>query len=109
MSGGGGIGQLLPLALGIGATIATGGAAAPMLGEALGAEAGTVGASMLGAGALGVGSSALGGLMQGQSGSDILKNSLLSGVLGAGTAGVMGWDEWCKSNNYWSCKSRYGS
>lgn len=90
MSGGGGIGQLLPLALGIGATIATGGAAAPMLGEALGAEAGTVGASMLGAGALGVGSSALGGLMQGQSGSDILKNSLLSGVLGAGTAGVMG-------------------
>lgn len=90
MSGGGGIGQLLPLALGIGATIATGGAAAPMLGEALGAEAGTVGASMLGAGALGVGSSALGGLMQGQSGSDILKNSLLSGLLGAGTAGVMG-------------------
>ena len=90
MSGGGGIGQLLPVALAVGATIATDGAAAPMLGEALGAEAGTVGASMLGAGALGAGSTALGGIVSGQSGSDILKNSLISGGVGAATAGLLG-------------------
>jgi hypothetical protein len=87
MSGGGGIGQLLPIALAIGATAATGGAAAPAL---LGLEAGTVGAGMLNAGLIGAGSSALGGIMQGQSGGDILKNSLISGGLGAGTAGLLG-------------------
>jgi hypothetical protein len=89
-SGGGNLGNMLPVMLAIGATVATGGTAAPLLGEALGAEAGTVGASMLGAGALGAGTSALGGIMQGQSGGDILKNSLTSGLLGAGTAGILG-------------------
>jgi hypothetical protein len=88
--GSGGLGSFLPMALAIGATIATDGAAAPMLGEAMGAEAGTLGATMLGAGAMGAGTGALGGIMQGQSGGDILKNSLTSGLMGAGTAGILG-------------------
>jgi hypothetical protein len=91
MSGGnGGIESFLPAALAIGATVATGGAAAPMIGTALGAEVGTLGAAALGAGAMGAGSSALGGIMQGKSAGDILKNSLFSGALGAGTAGILG-------------------
>ena len=88
--GSGGLGSFLPMALAIGATIATDGAAAPMLGEAMGAEAGTLGATMLGAGAMGAGTSALGGIMQGQSAGDVLKNSLISGTIGAGTAGILG-------------------
>ena len=88
--GSGGLGSMLPMALAIGATIATDGAAAPMLGEAMGAEAGTLGATMLGAGAMGAGTSALGGIMQGQSAGDVLKNSLISGTIGAGTAGILG-------------------
>ena len=89
-SNGGNLGNMLPLMLAIGATVATDGAAAPMLGEAMGAEAGTVGATMLGAGAMGAGTSALGGIMQGQSAGDVLKNSLISGTIGAGTAGILG-------------------
>ena len=88
--GSGGLGSFLPMALAIGATIATDGAAAPMLGEAMGAEAGTLGATMLGAGAMGAGTGALGGIMQGQSAGDVFKNSLISGALGAGTAGILG-------------------
>ena len=88
--GSGGLGSMLPMALAIGATVATDGAAAPMLGEAMGAEAGTLGATMLGAGAMGAGTSALGGIMQGQSAGDVLKNSLISGTIGAGTAGILG-------------------
>ena len=86
--GSGGLGSFLPMALAIGATIATDGAAAPMLGEAMGAEAGTLGATLLGAGAMGAGTGALGGIMQGQSAGDVFKNSLISGALGAGTAGI---------------------
>jgi hypothetical protein len=92
MSGGsnGGMESYLPLALALGATVATGGAAAPTLGAALGAEAGTLGATMLGSAALGAGTSTLGGIMQGKSGSDILRNSLISGAVGGGTAGILG-------------------
>jgi hypothetical protein len=92
MSGGnnGGLEAYLPMALAIGATVATGGAAAPAIGTMLGAEAGTLGAAALGAGAMGAGSSALGGIMQGKSAGDILKNSLLSGTVGAATAGALG-------------------
>jgi hypothetical protein len=84
------MGSMLPLALALGATVATGGAAAPTLGAALGAEAGTIGATMLGSAAMGAGTSALGGIMQGKSGSDILRDSLISGAVGGGTAGIMG-------------------
>lgn len=92
MSGGnnGGLESYLPMALAIGATVATGGAAAPAIGTMLGAEAGTLGAAALGAGAMGAGSSALGGIMQGKSAGDILKNSLISGTVGAATAGALG-------------------
>jgi hypothetical protein len=49
-----------------------------------------VGAAALGAGAMGAGTSALGGIMQGKSAADILKNSLISGTVGAATAGALG-------------------
>ena len=91
-SNGGNLGNMLPLMLAVGATVATGGAAAPALigGETLGLGAGTLGAGMMNAGLIGAGSGALSGIMQGQSGGDILKNSLMGGALGAGTAGILG-------------------
>ena len=82
--GGGGLTSMLPMALAIGATIATDGAAAPLV-----AELGSTGGAMATAGLIGAGSTAVGGIMQGQSGSDILKNSIVSGLTGAGTAGLL--------------------
>jgi hypothetical protein len=86
--GGGGLTSMLPMALAIGATIATDGMAAPMIGEAMGVEglAGTA----LGAGVMGAGVGGLGSALQGGSISDIAKASLIGGATSAGTAGIIG-------------------
>jgi hypothetical protein len=82
MSGGGGIGQLLPMALAIGATVATDGAAAPLLEEQLGATGG----AMLTQGLLGAGTQGLGAAL---TGGDIGRSALMGGLGGAATAGIM--------------------
>jgi hypothetical protein len=85
MSGGsnGGMEAYLPMALAIGATIATGGAAAPTLGAALGAEG--VGAAVLGSGLIGAGT---GGLSAALTGGDVGRGALMGGLGGAATGGI---------------------
>ena len=89
MSGGGGnvLGSALPLGLAIAATVATDGAAAPSIGEALGAEAGSTGAAMLGSGVIGAGTGALTNALTGR---NVLQGALTGGATGAATAGIMG-------------------
>ena len=86
--GGGGLTSMLPMALAIGATIATDGMAAPMIGEAMGAEG--LAATALGSGVMGAGVGGLGSALQGGSLSDIAKASLIGGATSAGTAGIIG-------------------
>ena len=88
MAGGGGNGGLvgyLPVAAALAATVMTDGAAAPMLGEALGAEAGTMGATVLGAGAMGA---LTGGSQAALTGGDILKGTAIGGLGGAALGGL---------------------
>ena len=88
MSGGGGdniVASAVPIGLAIAATVATDGAAAPMLGEALGAEG--VGASVLGSSVIGAGTGALGSVLSGR---DPLTGALTGGVTAAATSGIMG-------------------
>ena len=88
MSGGGGdniVASAVPIGLAIAATVATDGAAAPMLGEALGAEG--VGAAVLGNSVIGAGTGALGSALSGR---DPLTGALTGGVTGAATSGIMG-------------------
>jgi hypothetical protein len=73
--------------LAIAATVATDGAAAPSIGEALGAEAGSTGAAMLGSGVIGAGTGALTSALTGQ---NILRGAVTGGVTGAATSGIMG-------------------
>jgi hypothetical protein len=89
MSGGGGddVVRILPVAAALAATVMTDGAAAPLLGEALGAEAGTVGASMLGNAVIG---SAVGGTSAALTGGDVGRGILTGGATGAITSGVGG-------------------
>ena len=87
MSGGGGdniVASAVPIGLAIAATVATDGAAAPMLGEALGAEG--VGAAVLGSSVIGAGTGALGSVLSGR---DPLTGALTGGVTGAATSGIM--------------------
>ena len=86
--GGGGLTSMLPMALAIGATIATDGMAAPMIGEAMGV--GGLAGTALGAGVMGAGVGGLGSALQGGSISDIAKASLIGGATSAGTAGIIG-------------------
>jgi hypothetical protein len=85
MAGGsnGGMESYLPLALALGATVATGGAAAPMLGEAMGAEG--VGAAMLGSGLIGAGT---GGLSAALTGGNVGQSALMGGLGGAAMGGI---------------------
>jgi len=87
MSGGsgGGMESYLPMALALGATVATGGAAAPMLGEAILGE-GVAGAGLLGSGLIGAGT---GGLSAALTGGNIGRSALMGGLGGAATAGIM--------------------
>jgi len=87
MSGGnsGGIESYLPIAAALAATVATDGAAAPWLGEALGAEAGTAGATMLGAGAMGA---LTGGATSALRGGNILQGAAIGGLGGAAMGGI---------------------
>jgi Domain of unknown function (DUF4214) len=88
MSGGGGdngVIGMLPVAAALAATVMTDGAAAPLLGEALGAEAGTVGATMLGSSVIGAG---VGGASAALTGRDVGQGILTGGATGAITSGV---------------------
>ena len=80
--GGGGIGSMLPLALAVGATVATDGAAAPLLESELGATGG----AMLGGAAMGAG---VGGLSAALTGQDVGRGALMGGLGGGATAGLM--------------------
>ena len=84
MSGGGGGGDLLGAGLAIAAMVATDGAAASFLPEAMGMEAG-LGATMVGGAALGAGSSALGNAL---TGGDIGRGALMGGLAGGAMAGI---------------------
>ena len=75
----------LPVAAALAATVMTDGAAAPMLGEAMGAEAGTVGATMLGAGAMGA---LTGGATAALTGGNVLQSAAIGGVGGAALGGI---------------------
>jgi len=90
MSGGGGssssIEGMLPVAAALAATVMTDGAAAPMLGEALGADAG-IGATMLGSSVIGAG---VGGASSALTGGNILQGAAMGGVTGAATSGISG-------------------
>jgi len=86
--GGGGNNQLmgyLPVAAALAATVMTDGAAAPMLGEALGAEAGTTAATVLGAGAMGA---LTGGASAALTGGNVLQSAAIGGVGGAALGGI---------------------
>ena len=88
MSGGGGssVEGMLPVAAALAATVMTDGAAAPMLGEALGADAG-IGATMLGSSLIGAG---VGGASSALTGGNVLQGVLTGGVTGAATSGISG-------------------
>jgi hypothetical protein len=87
MAGGqsGGVASYLPIAAALAATVATDGAAAPWLGEALGAEAGTAGATVLGAGAMGA---LTGGATSAINGGNILQGAAIGGLGGAAMGGI---------------------
>ena len=88
MSGGGGssVEGMLPVAAALAATVMTDGAAAPMLGEALGAGTG-IGATMLGSSLIGAG---VGGASSALTGGNVLQGVLTGGVTGAATSGISG-------------------
>ena len=88
MAGGGGNDNLvgyLPVAAALAATVMTDGAAAPMLGEALGAEAGSTAATVLGAGAMGA---LTGGATSALRGGNILQGAAIGGIGGAAMGGI---------------------
>jgi len=88
MSGGGGdngVVGMLPVAAALAATVMTDGAAAPLLGEAMGAEG--VAATMLGSGVIGAGVGGTSALLTGQ---DPLRGALYGGATGAAMSGIGG-------------------
>ncbi len=88
MSGGGGdngVVGMLPVAAALAATVMTDGAAAPLLGEAMGAEG--VAATMLGSGVIGAGVGGTSALLTGR---DPLQGALMGGATGAITSGIGG-------------------
>jgi hypothetical protein len=89
MSGGISGEQLLPMALAIGATAASGGALAPAtLGATLTGGAATgIGGAMLGGAAMGAGTGALSAAL---TGGDVGKSALYGGLGGGATAGIVG-------------------
>ena len=87
MSGGISGEQLLPMALAIGATAASGGALGPAaLGATLGAGTG-IGGAMVGGAALGAGTGALSAAL---TGGDVGKSALYGGLGGGASAGIVG-------------------